>query len=66
MIAGNEIFQSFGSFPTVVNLSRQMGQTYDFIVNMTADEVYMTLLYDFEVSQYEKRLYEIKKTTKDG
>lgn len=65
VIAGSEIFQSFGSFPTVVNLARQMGQTYDFVVNMTADEVYMTLLYDFEVSQYEKRLYELKKAVKE-
>lgn len=38
-----------------------MGQSYEFIATMPADEVYMTLLYDFEVSQYEKRLVEINK-----
>lgn len=38
-----------------------MGQTYQYISELPADEVYFTLLYDMEVHEYEKRYAEIMK-----
>lgn len=49
----------FGHFGTIVTLARKMGQTYKYISKLPADEVYMTLLYDMEVSEYQKRYAEI-------
>lgn len=59
--AGVDKLSVFGHFATIVSLARKMGQTYDYISKLPADEVYMTLLYDMEVSEYEKRLQEIHK-----
>lgn len=63
-VAGVEIFQRFGFFPTLVNLSRKMGMKYDDVLAMEADTIYMTLLLDFETSEYEKRLMDIKQGKK--
>lgn len=60
-MAGVDIFDNFGFFPTVVALARKMGKGYDEILMMEADTVYMTLLLDLEISEYEKRLHEVKK-----
>lgn len=60
-MAGVEIFNNFGFFPTMVSLARKQGMKYNEVLEMSADTVYMTLLFDFETSQYEKRLMEIKK-----
>lgn len=38
-----------------------MGQTYQYISELPADEVYMTLLYDMEMNEYSKRYAEIMK-----
>lgn len=62
-VAGVDRLQAFGHFATIVSLARKMGQTYQYISEMPADEVYMTLLLDMEVSQYEKRLSEIHRKT---
>jgi hypothetical protein len=37
-----------------------MGKTYDEVLDMKADEIYMTMLLDFEQSEYQKRLMKIK------
>jgi len=58
--AGIAIFAGFGFFPTVVSLSRQMSCNYDDVLEMSAEEIYMTLLLDFEQSEYQKRLMKIK------
>lgn len=50
---------AFGHFGTIVTLARKMGQDYEYIANMPADEVYMTLLYDMEVNAFQKRYSEI-------
>lgn len=60
VMAGVEIFNNFGFFPTMMSLSRKMGVSYDEVLEMPADVVYMTMLIDFESSEYEKRLYEVK------
>lgn len=61
MNAGVEKLQVFGHFATIVNLARKMGQPYNYIATLPADEVYMTLLFDKEVNEYEKRYSEIMK-----
>jgi hypothetical protein len=61
MEAGVEVFSNFGFFNTVVTLSRKMSCTYEHILHMPADEVYMTLLLDFESAEYERRLTEIRR-----
>lgn len=61
MAAGVDRLNTFGHFATIVSLSRKMGQTYEYVSKMPADEVYMTLLYDMEVSNYEKRYSEIQR-----
>jgi hypothetical protein len=59
--AGIETFEGFGSFPTIVNLAERFGKSYEYVTDvMTATMVYHTLLYDFERSEYGKRLQEIK------
>lgn len=63
-MAGVDVFNSFGFFPTVVSMSRKMGKGYDEVLHMEADVIYMTLLFDFESSEYEKRLFELKKDAK--
>ena len=60
-MAGVQIFDAFGFFPTLVSLSRKMGISYEQVLQMEADVIYMTLLFDYETAQYEKRLYEIRK-----
>lgn len=59
--AGVEVFGNFGFFNTVVTLSRKMSCSYEQVLNMSADEVYMTLLLDFETAEYEKRLTEVRR-----
>lgn len=59
--AGVDKLSVFGHFGTIVQLSRKMGQTYEYVSQMPADEVYMTLLYDMEVNEYEKRYSDIMK-----
>lgn len=59
--AGIEILEQFGSFSTVISLARQLSKTYDEVMQMKADEVYMTLLYDFEENEVKKKLSDIKK-----
>lgn len=57
--AGIEILKNFGSFPTIVSLARSLKLTYNEVLQMSADEVYMTLLYDFEENQIKKKLSDI-------
>lgn len=42
-----------------------MSKTYDEILKMPAIDVYMTLLHDFEVSEYKKDLHEIHKENEE-
>lgn len=60
-MAGIDELQVFGHFATYVALSRKQGQPYEYFAYKAADEVYMTLLYDMKVSEYEKRYQEIMK-----
>lgn len=54
--AGIDRFEAFGFFNTCKFLAREMGKMYDEILLMPAVDVYMTLLHDFEVSEYKKEL----------
>lgn len=65
-MAGVDIFANFGFFTTVVALARKMSKSYDEILQMEADTVYMTLLLDMEIAEYEKRLHEIKRGNANG
>lgn len=62
--AGVDDLQKFGSFGTAVQLARKYGKTHDEILAMPAREVYTTLLYDFEQSEVEKRLNQIRSRKK--
>ena len=57
--AGVEIFEGFGHFPTVVKIGRERGLTNDEVLNLSAEEVYMELLLDFERTEFEKNLHRI-------
>lgn len=62
--AGVDELNKFGSFGTAVQLARKYGKTHDEILAMPAREVYTTLLYDFEQSEVEKRLHQIRSRKK--
>ena len=62
--AGVEDLAKFGFFGTSVQLARKYGQTHDEILNMPAREVYTTLLYDFEQSEVERKLNQIRSRKK--
>lgn len=57
--AGFEVFESFGSFPVIKSMAEKLHKTYDEIYNLTANEVYLTLLYDFEQAEKQKNLRDI-------
>lgn len=59
--AGAEVFEGFGHFPTVVKIGRERGLTNDEVLALSAEEVYMELLLDFERNEYEKNLHRIQK-----
>lgn len=59
-MAGVKRFEQFGFFAQCVELSRKMGKTYDEVLSMSASQIYETFLYDFEKSDYEKKLYKLK------
>lgn len=60
-LAGIDRFEAFGFFNTCKFLAREQGKMYDEILLMPAVDIYMTLLHDFEVSEYKKDLIEIQK-----
>ena len=62
--AGVEELSKFGFFGTAVQFARKYGQTHDEILNMPAREVYTTLLYDFEQSEVERKLNQIRSRKK--
>ena len=62
--AGVEDLAKFGFFGTAVQFARKYGQTHDEILNMPAREVYTTLLYDFEQSEVERKLNQIRSRKK--
>ena len=62
--AGVEELSKFGFFGTSVQLARKYGQTHDQVLNMPAREVYTTLLYDFEQSEVERKLNQIRSRKK--
>ena len=62
--AGVEDLAKFGFFGTAVQFARKYGQTHDQVLNMPAREVYTTLLYDFEQSEVERKLNQIRSRKK--
>lgn len=61
IMAGVNQLSRFGFYPTMMALARKMSMKYDEVLNMSAREVYMTLLVDKETADYEKRLYDYRK-----
>lgn len=62
--ANSDRFKRFGFFASCVEISRKMGQSYETTLQMSATDIYQTLLYDFERSDYEKTLMRIKSNKK--
>ena len=60
MEAGLENLNSLSSFGTPLSLARRTNMTPEQILQRPAEEVYMILLYDFEQSEFEKRLMKVK------
>jgi len=54
--AGVEDLEGFGFFGTVLKIARERGLKNDEVLSMKAIEVMDEVLYDFERSEYEKRL----------
>lgn len=54
--AGVEDLEGFGFFGTVLKIARERGLKNDEVLNMKSIEVMDEVLYDFERSEYEKRL----------
>ena len=63
--AGVEVFEGFGHFATVVKIGRERGMSNDEVLALSAEEVYMELLLDFERSEFEKNLHEIQKRNQE-
>lgn len=63
--AGVEVFEGFGHFTTVVKIGRERGMSNDEVLALSAEEVYMELLLDFERSEFEKNLHEIQKRNQE-
>lgn len=58
--AGLERLNNLSSFGTPLSLARRTNMTPEQVLMRPADEIYMILLYDFEQSEYEKRLRQVK------
>lgn len=59
VLAGIDQLNQYGFFTTVHALCKGNPLIYDVMLNRPAIQVYQTLLYDYEVSQYMDRLNEI-------
>lgn len=58
--AGIERFEGFGAFPTIASLAERLKIKYDDVTKLPVEQVYMTLLHDFEQSEYQKELLKIR------
>lgn len=63
--AGVEALEGFGHWPTVFKIGKERGMTNDQVLNMTAIEVYMQMLHEFEVSEYQKSYNELKQAQQE-
>lgn len=59
--AGIERLSSFGSWGTATAYARRSNMKTKDVFELSAGEVYTTLLLDFEESELQKRLHEIHK-----
>lgn len=62
VMAGVEVFNKFGAFPTIDRLAIAYGKTHDEVLEMPAEIVMTKLLYDMEKNEYQERLMKIKST----
>jgi hypothetical protein len=58
--AGLSRLQNLSAFGTPLSLARRTNMTVEQVMQRPAEEIYMILLYDFEESEYQKRLMKIK------
>ena len=58
--AGVERLEAFGYLNVVVGLVESKGQTVEYWLNKASLDVYTILLLDFEKSEIQKRLQEIR------
>ena len=58
--AGIERLSNLSAFGTPLSLARKTNMTPEQVLQRPAEEIYMILLYDFEQSEFEKRLRQIK------
>ena len=57
--AGVEVLEGYKHYPVVFKLGAERGMTNDEVLALPAIEVYMQMLYEFDRSEYEKRLNEV-------
>jgi len=58
--AGIERLSKLSSLGTPLSVARRTNMTLEQTMKRPAEEIYMILLYDFEQSEFEKRLRQIK------
>lgn len=58
--AGLERLNQYGFFSTLHALAKGNPLHYDEMLNQPADVIYQTLVFDFELSEYQKRLTKLK------
>lgn len=64
VMAGVEVFNKFGSFPTIDRLAIAYGKSHDEVLEMPAEIVMTKLLYDLEQNEYNEKLMKLKSKLK--
>lgn len=57
--AGVEQLGIYGDFATIVKIGRERGLKNDEVMEISAEEIYMEMMLDFDRSEYEKRYSEL-------
>lgn len=59
--AGVEMLEGYKHYPVVFKIGAERGMTNDEVLALPAVEIYMQMLYEYDRSEYEKRLNEVIK-----
>lgn len=63
--AGVEVLEVYKHYPVVFRIGSERGMTNDEVLALPAVEVYMQMLYEYDKSEYEKRLNEVIKARQE-
>jgi len=58
--AGLNRLSNLSAFGTPLSLARRTNMTIEQVMKRPAEEIYMILLYDFEESEYQRRLQAVR------